>query len=198
MSEALANLSPILAADGQPMRRGVTVTAVADTAYTAASHGVDMRGWNPTRGSADSDLLPEKDDIDARARDLTRNEPVAKGGVNSQLEMVVSTGATLHPIPDYKALGKTKAWADEWARDVQSKFHEHADSVNIDASRQGNLADLTRLFYRTKIAVGEGAALPSTCPTVPARAMASPCRWSTPTGSATRTGCRTRTSCAAA
>ncbi|MBP0439911.1 phage portal protein [Tianweitania sediminis] len=161
-------LPTILAADGSPLRR-VTVSAMSEdgSAYKAASRGLDMRGWNPSRGSADVDLLPEKDDIDARARDLTRNEPVAKSGVNGQLEMVVATGATLHPIPDYKAIGMSKQEADAWSRDVESKFHEYADSTDIDATRQGNLADLTRLFYRTKITVGEGAALPLYLPDGP-------------------------------
>lgn len=165
---APAALSPILGADGQPLRR-VTISASAEdgSAYKAASHGIDMRSWNPSRGSADTDLLPEKDTIDSRARDLTRNEPVAKSGVNGQLEMVVATGATLHPIPDYKALGISKQEADQWSRDTQSKFHAFADSVDIDAARQGNLADLTRLFYRTKITVGEGAALPLYLPDRP-------------------------------
>lgn len=150
------------------MRR-VTFRASADdgSAYKAASQGIDMRRWNPSRGSADTDLLPEKDIIDARARDLTRNEPVAKSGVNAQLDMVVATGATLHPIPDYKMLGMSKQEADQWARDVQSRFHAFADSVDIDATRQGNLADLTRLIYRSRITVGEGTAIPLYLPDRP-------------------------------
>jgi len=155
----MADLSPILDANGNPMRR-VTITASSDTAYKAASNGIEMRGWNPSRGSADADLLPEKGEIDARARDLTRNEPVAKSGVNAQLDMVVATGAAVRPMPDYKVLGMTKKEADAWARDVRSRFHDYADSTDIDATRQGNLSDLTRLFYRTKITVGEGTALP--------------------------------------
>jgi len=162
-------IKPDLADRGLPKQADagqVTVTA-SDTAYKAASHTLDMRDWNPSRGSADTDLLPEKGDIDARARDLSRNEPVARGGINSQLDTVVATGATLRPIPDYRALGMTKQQADEWARDVRSRFHDYVDSCGIDATWHDNLAGLTRLFYRSKLTVGEGCAIPVYLPNRP-------------------------------
>lgn len=162
----MAELSTILDANGNPMRR-VTITAMHDSAYAAASQGKELRRWQPPRGSADSDLLPEKRDIDARARDLVRNEAVAKSGENSFLDQVVGTGFTLRATPDYKTLGKTKSWADGWAAEVESMFHEHVDSTNVDVTRQGNFADLTRLILRTRFGVGEALVLPLYLPDRP-------------------------------
>lgn len=162
----MAELSPILDASGSPMHR-VSVSAMSDSAYSAASQGKNLRRWAPPRGSADSDLLPEKGTIDPRTRDLVRNEAVAKSGENSYLDQVVGTGFTLRAAPDYQTLGKTKSWADGWAADVEAQFHEHVDSRHIDATRQGNFADLTRLVLRTRFGVGEALVLPLYLPDRP-------------------------------
>ena len=148
------------------MRRA-SITMSDGSAYAAASWGKELRRWDPSRGSADSDLLPEKGDIDPRTRDLVRNEAVAKGGESSYLDQVVGTGFTLRPTPDYKALGKSKSWADGWAEEVSNQFHEHVDSTFIDVTRQGNFADLTRLLLRTRFGVGEGFVLPLYLPDRP-------------------------------
>lgn len=162
----MAELSPILDASGRPFPR-VTITADDGSAYSAASQGRGLRRWQPSRGSADSDLLPEKFDIDPRTRDLVRNEAVAQSAENSYLDQVVGTGFTLRATPDYKSLGMSKEQADEWAADVENKFHEHVDSKLIDAAGHDNFAGLTRLALRTRFGVGEAFALPLYLPDRP-------------------------------
>ncbi|MBB4102388.1 phage portal protein [Allorhizobium borbori] len=156
----------ILAADGSPMRR--MSTSAQDSAYRAASQEhVAMKAFRPPRGSADSDLLPEKDTIDARARDMVRNEPLAKSGIGVWLDMAIGTGVTVQPMPDYRALGITKKQADEWASVVKNLVHEHLDSRFIDASGHGPLLDMMRLIFRTKLIQGEFALLPHYLPDRP-------------------------------
>ncbi|MQV12212.1 phage portal protein [Sinorhizobium meliloti] len=160
----------ILGADGSPMRR-MTVSA-QDSAYRAASHEhVSMKGFRPPRGSADSDLLPEKDIIDARTRDMVRNEPIAKSGIGIWLDMAIGTGVTVQPMPDWRALGISKEEADEWASVVKNLVHEHLDSKYIDASGHGTLLDMMRLLFRTKLVQGEFALLPQYLPDRPGAAF---------------------------
>lgn len=160
----------ILGADGMPMRR-ITVSA-QDTAYRAASHEhPSVKGFRPPRGSADSDLLPEKDDIDARSRDMVRNEPIARSGIGIWLDMAIGTGVTCQPMPDWRALGISKEEADEWASVVKNLVHEHLDSKHIDASGHGTLHDMMRLLFRTRLVQGEFALLPHYLPDRPGAAF---------------------------
>ncbi len=158
----------ILGTDGTPMQR-VSMTA-QDSAYRAASREhVSVRNFMPPRGSADSDLIAggDKDIIDARSRDMVRNEPIARSGVGIWLDMAIGTGVTLQPMPDHRALGITKEQADEWSSVVKNLVHEHLDSRFIDASGHGNLMDLLRLLFRTRLIQGELAILPHYLPDRP-------------------------------
>ena len=156
----------LLGADGSPLRR--TSYAAQDSAYRAASlTDPALRKFRPQRGSADSDLLPEKDIIDDRSRDIVRNEPIAKSGINVLSEMVLGTGVTFQPRPDYKALGMTKDEADEWASRASGLIHDHLDSRFIDATGHGNLHDLARLTFRTRLITGELAMVPVYLPDRP-------------------------------
>ncbi|WP_083213579.1 MULTISPECIES: phage portal protein [unclassified Ensifer] len=146
----------LLNADGSPM----SSVSASDTAFKAASQEGKMRLWNPAKGSADSDLLPEKPTIDARSVDLVRNEVSAKSGIDTLLDLVIGTGPTIVPIPDYKALGLDKEWAAEWARNVQGIVHDYIDSEAMDVTRSGNLTDNLRMGLRTEIAQGEQAVVP--------------------------------------
>lgn len=161
-----AAVPTILGSDGSPMRR--LKFGAQDTSFRAASHeDPALKGFHPPKGSADSDLLPELDDINTRARDLIRNEPVAKSGVEAQLELIVGTGVVVQPKPDHKALGITKEAADEWATRMKSLFQELSESTFLDASRHNTLLDLMRLATRTRIAVGEFAFAPLYLPDRP-------------------------------
>lgn len=156
----------ILGADGNPMRR---VSASAqDSAYRGASREhISVRNFLPPKGSADSDLLPEKGLLDARSRDMVRNEPVAKSGSNMLLDMIVGTGVTVQPRPDYRALGISKEAADEWSSVVKDLVHDHIDSRFLDAGGHGAQLDQMRLLLRTKILYGEFALLPHYLPDRP-------------------------------
>lgn len=82
---------------------------MTDTSHKAASQTLrEIASWQPGRGSADSDLLPELDTIVARSRDLTRNHGIAAGAMQTLSDNIVGTGFRLSAKPDYKALGKSR------------------------------------------------------------------------------------------
>jgi lambda family phage portal protein len=156
---ALPAASPILSIDGTPMKR-TSIGAYGDTAHDAASRDKELRSWNPLPSSADSAYLPEISTIVPRSDDLVRNEPLAKSGVNAKVDSVVGSGLLPRPNPDWLALGKTKEWADDWARKVRGKFTAYLNSRYFDISKQANFHDATRLHFRTKLVKGESVALP--------------------------------------
>ena len=57
---------------------------MSETSHKAASHTLrEIASWQPGRGSADSDLLPELSTMVARSRDLSRNHGIAAGAMQT-------------------------------------------------------------------------------------------------------------------
>jgi capsid protein len=102
----------LLDSSGQPMKASTRFQA-SDTAHRAASvKARELASWMPLLGSADSDLLSELPTLVSRSRDLTRNHGVAAGAIQTLVDNVIGTGLRLAAIPDYRALGQSKEWAD--------------------------------------------------------------------------------------
>ena len=139
---------------GRPLR-------ASDTAHRAASHRArELSSWLPALGSADGDLLGELPTLVSRSRDLVRNHGVAAGAFQTLTDNVVGAGLRLAAQPDYKLLGKDKAWADEWSRGVESFWRAWAESTDCDAARSLTFAGMTRLIFRASLVNGEALALP--------------------------------------
>ena len=63
------------------------------------------QSWLTVNGSADADSLPDLPTLPIRCRDLMRNESLAGGAVTNLVRDVVGTGLSIHPKPDWEALG---------------------------------------------------------------------------------------------
>jgi len=158
------------------------------TAHSAASlTHPDMRGWLPARGSADADLLPELAQIATRSNDLIRNHGVASGALQTITDNVIGVGLRLSSVPDYRLLGRDKAWAEEWSKRVESLWRTFAESTDIDAGRSLNFHGLTEQVFRSGWTEGEGLALPLWLPRAGSRfstrlQVIDPARLSNPMG----------------
>lgn len=143
----------ILGPDGSPL--------VSDTAHRAASLTArELSSWRPVAGSPDADLLGELPTLVSRSRDLTRNHGVAAGAVQTLTDNVVGTGLRLSALPDYKALGKNKEWADNWSRKTEALWRSWADTTECDAARSLTFNGLTTQMFRSGLINGEALALP--------------------------------------
>lgn len=152
---------------GHPLR-------AMDTAHFAASHKVrELRDWNPVLESADSELLSESPTIAARSYDLERNNGIAGGAIRTNIDNIVGTGLRLAAKPDYRALGKSKEWASEWSRNVESKWRTFADTLDFDAARQLTFGGMTVLQLRTAFLTGDSIGLSMWLPDRPGA------KWST-------------------
>jgi lambda family phage portal protein len=131
------------------------------SAYLAASlDHPDLRRWQPASASADADLLPERQTMAARSRDLARNSGVAEGALQTITDNVIGVGLRLVSTPDYRLLGKTKEWAEEWSTQVESLWRTWAESMDCDAGRSLDFTGLTVQMFRSGWLNGEGLALP--------------------------------------
>ena len=116
---------------GRPFR------ADSDTAHFAASRRArELTNWQPALDSASTELEGERQTIEARSYDLERNHGVASGAVQTRVDNIVGTGLRLSAKPDYLALGRTKEWADAWARNTEARWRGYADTPDFDAARR--------------------------------------------------------------
>ncbi len=137
------------------------LSAFADSSHMGASvRNRDVASWLPGYGSADADTLPDLPLLMSRTRDLNRNHGIASSIQQTHADNVIGTGLRLIPTPDYRALGKTKEWANEWSRIAASVWRSHADTVQIDAAGTSNFAGLCTLAFRGAMGNGDGLALP--------------------------------------
>lgn len=135
--------SPILDHRGQPL--------IVTHHYGADTWAPELRSWNPSLVSADTELLPEQETLRARTHDMIRNHGLMSGGVQIHLDNIIGAGLRLSAKPDYRALGLDADWAKEWSRDTEVRFRQFADDIDCycDATRRKSFAGLLSQGYRS-------------------------------------------------
>ena len=130
----------ILAPDGRRLALSVFGKPAHDAADRADRA---FAGWNPPRGSADADLLDDLEVMQARGRDLGRNEALTSGAYQTYRDCIVGHVLRLSAQPDYRLLGRDKDWADPWGNGVEGWFRSWGDTPECDAARSQTLLGLT-------------------------------------------------------
>lgn len=117
----------------------------------------DLAMWSPALRSADLEILPEKGMLDARTRDLARNDGYIQSGIDINRDGIVGSAYLLNSKPAYKVLGLDDKWAEEFQEEVEEKFTLYAESPNnwVDASRLNTLTELVRLAVGVHTFSGE-------------------------------------------
>lgn len=128
--------------------------------FDAAGQRLSMANWNPVAGSADADLLPDLETLQARSRDLTRNNGLMAGGQQTLRDNVVGATLRLSAIPDYRLLGWDRERAREWGNFTEAKFRTWAETTECDAARTLNLLGLTLQAFGGSMLNGDALALP--------------------------------------
>lgn len=127
-------------------------------AYEAADKfDRSMALWNPPMLSADREIIPNKPQMEARVRDMLRNDGYVQSGQVLHRDNIVGSMFMLNAKPDYKVLGLDESWAEEFQQEVEAKFTLAAESTNcwMDASRTNTLTGLVRLAVGVYAASGE-------------------------------------------
>lgn len=134
---------------------------LASTAHAAAAwDDPAMPGWFPPAGSADADLLGDLETLTPRSRDLSRNNGLAAGGLQTLKDCIVGAQLRLSAKPDYRLLGWTPEQAREWGNTTEAKFRSWAETTECDAARELNLLGLTLQGLGGAMLNGDTFALP--------------------------------------
>lgn len=126
----------------------------------AALFDKQIAGWQPMSRSADAEVIPAKERLDARSRDLQRNDAYVQGGANIHKDSIVGAFFMLNAKPAWQVLGKTEDWAEQFQTEVEEKFTLWAESPMkwVDAARQNDFTSLIRLAVGVYTFTGEALA----------------------------------------
>ena len=115
--------------------------------------------WAPPIRSADADLLPEKEILDARSRDMVRNDAYVQGGANLHKDNIVGGQYLLNARPATSVLfGKQDdAWEEAFQAEVEEKFDLWAESPDnwVDAARRNTFTEMVRMAVGITMFSGE-------------------------------------------
>lgn len=153
------SLSP--AADTPPVVSGATggELAIVGGAHEGASRFDQLALWAPSLRTADDEIIPEKPILDARARDMLRNDGYVAGGATLHKDNIVGAQFLLNAKPKTKVLfGRDDdAWEREFQEEVETKFGLYAEGQDnwADAKRTKSLTEIVRLAVGAYTAGGE-------------------------------------------
>ena len=129
-------------------------------AWKGASTVTDaLRAFHVSRGSADYDLVADRQLIAYRARSLYQNSSFAGALINSIDTNVVGTGLKCRPAIPWESMGMTREQALEWERHGQTLFALWASSKKCDAENKCDFHELQDLALKTQYITGDCFAL---------------------------------------
>lgn len=113
--------------------------------------------WSAPSLPADMEISPDKSRLDARTRDLVRNDGYIQGAMDTSADSIVGGQYLLNARPDWASLGFTEDWAEDFQLIAERKFMLYAESpMNwIDASRKNGLTGLVRMALGQAFMGGE-------------------------------------------
>lgn len=134
--------------------------AMVGGAYDAVKRNERMTMlWAPPVQSADMDLLPVKQGLDVRSRDVLRNDAYVRGGATIHQDNIVGALYALNAKPAIRVLPAAfdETWETEFQEEVEERFTLWAESPDnwVDASRQNTFTEMVRLAVGVHTASGE-------------------------------------------
>jgi lambda family phage portal protein len=155
----MAEKPEVTTAETQPLRESAMVGAP----YEGASRiNRETALWSPSVRSADDDIKVDKVLLDARGRDLVRNDGYIAGAVATHKDSIVGSFFLLNAAPNLRVLkgvsrGFDESWSEEFQSEVEAKFGLWAESPDNwpDASRHNTLTGLVRLAVGVYTVAGE-------------------------------------------
>lgn len=128
-------------------------------AHEGASRFDQLAAWNPMIRPADDEIVPEKLILDARARDMLRNDAYVAGGATLRKDNIVGAQFLLNAKPKTKVLfgADDEQWEREFQEEAETKFGLYAEGPNnwCDAKRTKSLTEIVRLGIGVHTAGGE-------------------------------------------
>lgn len=160
MSALAPDLAELLGPVAQPMATTSLIgRVVRGGAYEGAGGADQLALWGPAIQSADAEILGDKDVLDARTRDMLRNDAHIAGAATLHKDNIVGAVFLLNAKPQTKILfgSEDDVWEEEYQEEVETKFTLWAESPEcwLDAQRTKTLTDFVRLAVGVDLAGGE-------------------------------------------
>lgn len=153
MTEVTVTPAPDPSAENQP-----PVANAIGGAYEGASRiNRETALWRAPMMSPDREVNRDKPVLDARARDLVRNDGYMTGAAATHKDSIVGSRFILNARPEYIILGLDETWAEEFQEEVEAHFALWAESVDCwpDASGRNTFTGLIRLGLGGFLSSGE-------------------------------------------
>ena len=146
-------------AQAYPLDRA-TVKALGGAYEGASRFSRELATWRPASLSPDQELNRDKEALDARTRDMVRNDGYANGAVATHRDSIVGGMYRVNAQPDWKVLGADETWAEEFQEWAEKNFTLWAESPDNwpDASRLNTLTGLVRMVVGLGVYGGEALA----------------------------------------
>lgn len=151
--------------DGLEFDDGLEITTDTQLPVVQAGGGYEgasrmsreLASWNPVVMPADNEINDDKLLIDARSRDIIRNDAYATGAMSIHRDSIVGSRFALNSRPNWRVLGLDDKWAEEFQTEVETKFMLWAESPAnwVDAARYNTLTGLVRLAIGVFVYSGE-------------------------------------------
>lgn len=125
----------------------------------ADRHNSSIALWSSPLQSVDLDILPEKEVIDGRARDMLRNDAYVQGGANLHKDNIVGSHYLANARPNSRMVfgRQNDEWEEAFQEEVEELWELYSDSPDhwIDAARTNNFTSLVRLAVGIHLMAGE-------------------------------------------
>lgn len=133
------------------------ISAVSGGSYSGASMSrKSLQGWTPKLTDGASDTTADIPVLRARARDLTRNAPLAVAAETTLVDSVVGTGLEMTPELPAEFLGLDLETSAAWGKRAKFLFRTWAeDPDSIDFDRSLDFYRLQTLVLRTVFSGGD-------------------------------------------
>lgn len=113
--------------------------------------------WRPSVLSPDQAINLVKPEADARSRDMALNDGYSAGAVATHKDTIVGAQYRLNAKPDWRVLGATAEWAEEFSVVAETRFNLAAESEDcyFDAAGVLTLTGMIRLLVGAYVYTGE-------------------------------------------
>ena len=146
-----------------PAPTKIQQTGLGGGAYEGAARmSREMASWSSPNRSADADMLPSKSIIDARSKDISRNDAYIENGITKHKDGVVGAKFQLNAAPNTEYLMRQDKrldddWAEEFQEEVESLWELAAESNSrwIDSQRKKTATEIVRLAIGSVMIHGE-------------------------------------------
>lgn len=146
----------------QPAILTVPAAPMAAASVGSAYEGADqlnaeMIRWAAPFQSADGEILGSKETLDARGRDMIKNDPLVSSAVDLYKNGAVGQKYVLNSKPNSLLLGIDAVALDEFREEAEALFdvYGYSERCYVDAAQRMNLTDIVRLGVGGWVMSGE-------------------------------------------